>query len=185
LFPQRREGRGRRREEGRRESSFVHGRHMNQVVGASHALNRKDHSDHQKLQKKIVLQFTTSSLLVISAQHVTARLSFTINHSFLAWIPFTDVATKAQMNSRTVLCPDASDSIMSSTSIASLSQHEYSSSNWSQPWIYEVVQISRETRDEIVLSPRPQTCPCCLVRGLKGGRNAHIKTIMYIGTCQL
>jgi hypothetical protein len=52
LFPQRREGRGRRREEGRRESSFVHGRHMNQAVGASHVLNRKDHSDHQKLQKK-------------------------------------------------------------------------------------------------------------------------------------
>jgi hypothetical protein len=70
--------------EGRRESSFVHGRHMNETVGASHVLHRKDHSDHQKLQKIIVLQFTTSSMLVISAQHVIARLSFTINHSFLS-----------------------------------------------------------------------------------------------------
>jgi hypothetical protein len=29
----------------------VHGRHVNQAVGASHVLHRKDHSDHQKLQK--------------------------------------------------------------------------------------------------------------------------------------
>lgn len=82
LLPQRSEGRGGRREEGRRESSFVHGRHMNQAVGALHVLHLKDHSDHKKTAKIILLQFTTSSLLVISAQHVTARLSFT-NQSFI------------------------------------------------------------------------------------------------------
>jgi hypothetical protein len=123
-------------------------------------------------------------MLVISAQHVIARLSFTINHSFLSWIPFTDVATKAQMNSRTVLCPDASDSITSSTSIASLSQHEYSSSNWSQPWIYEVVQISRETRDEIVLSPRPQTCPFVSCKWTKRRQKWSHKN-HYLHLCQL
>jgi hypothetical protein len=123
-------------DEGRRESSFVHGRHMNQAVARGVARPVPEGRQRSsKTAKIILLQFTTSSLLVISAQHVTARLSFTINHSFLARIPlFTDVATKAQMNSRTVLCPDASDSITSSTSIASLSQHKYSSSSdWSQP----------------------------------------------------
>lgn len=132
LFPQRREERG-----GRRTKRVI------LCAWAAHESGRRGVARpapegpqrSSKTAKIIVLQFTTSSLLVISAQHVTARLSFTINHSFLARIPlFTDVATKAQMNSRTVLCPDASDSITSSTSIASLSQHKYSSSSdWSQP----------------------------------------------------